>query len=425
MTEPDVTAGGADEGAPTFPLHGARFARRPLARWLARWGIALGAALPLTFWSALVLLHPQGTPPPPPAIIALLVTTWLGPLAALGARLLDGKRVPAAEVEVGRDALVLREGDQVTRTLARAQIEQGIELRSEHETAVLTLKGGEEVVLALDGEGSASAFLDACRIGPGERRAVFRWRRTFESILGALAGFGLPLGLFVLAPSTPLLSLACPLFAGLPWLLGLVLGRTVAERSIEIGSEGLVARGRLRTVLARFADLKDVTHDASPAGGSLVLSFRGGRVERVLLDPDDPRIAEAIVARLAEARAHAARIEGAERLTALLAETTTFEGLRATASDLLNAAIGFRDGAVTADEVQALLHDPNATAKQRIAAALALAGSDGSGPARVRVAAENVASPKLRVALEAAASQELDEAMLDAAEAEETRARAR
>lgn len=415
-TAANEAAAHAEHSVTTFSARSVAESGGRLSRWLGSWGIGLGAAIPLAFWTTLVVLHPHGSPPGPLELFALFASTWLGPLAALASRFVGRKRLPACELRVKADHLVARSADARELSWARSEIAQGVELGEGK--AALELRSGARVEIALEGR-DASRVLDAIGLGPTERRAVFRWRGGLDVVVGAIGGMAIPLALLFLAPSVPLGALVCPILSGAPWLLAGWLGGTVSQRSIEIGADALVARGRLRTVLARFADLVDARAIDGALPGRLELVFRDGRREKVLLDPEDVSIRAAVLARLETARAGAAARPEGQRLAELLANAgKSFADLRAMAARLLVSSVGFRDATVTETEVAALLDDPQATAEQRIAAAIALAARDGSGRARVRVAAESCASPKLRVALDAAAEGTLDDAMLEEAEME-------
>lgn len=416
------------DGELRFPVHRSQVRGTSIARALRTWGTALGVVLPVSMVVALAVAFASAHAPPQPLILLLMGTTWLGPAARMIARLVDrGRRF--AELRVEGDELVLTRADGIERRIARSALSQAYESYDAEagvSAVTLTLGSGEEITLALANDGlvpRAPAVLAALKLDPGRRATVFRWRRTFEVLLGGVAGIALLVGLFLAMPSTPMMAITCPIFAGLPWLVGTLLGSAVGERSITIGAESIVARGRIRTTMARFADLKDVER----IDRGLVLKFVDGHTETILLDPDDLKIAQDVQTQLREARARAARSPETARLAALLTEAgDTFESLRDTAAKVLTAATGFRDGAVSPAEVQAVLDDPNATATQRIAAAIALANAPGDeAPAqreRIRVAASGVASPRLRVALDAAAEGTLSEDALREAEEEEVEA---
>jgi|GEM_PF-2116114 len=434
----DEESGEASESKLRFGVRSVQRRGGPVARWLRRWGVGLGAALPLGLWTAIVFQFASGQPPPEAAIVALIASSWLGPAAALAARLLDGRKVRADVAEVEHGQLTLRAEGEPVRTVARSEVKQGIYLFPKDDASgsvtSLQLASGEELAIELDDTrardgGLALQLLDALGIGAADRRAVFEWRRTFDTLLVGIGGIAALLGLFFLVPSKALLVLVCPILSGLPWLLAWFLGKTAARRRIEIGADGLRAQGRLRTVIARFADLKDVRRvnvQVGKRGQGIVqhlleLSFHDGRTERVLLDPDDEGIAVAVVARLNEARDAAASGRGSAHFAGMLERAGhSFESLREAAEALLNSAVGFRDGAVTEAEVESLLRDPNATAQQRIAAAIALRAQEWpDGKERIQEIAESVARPRLRVALDAAATGELDEAAWAEAREEE------
>ena len=75
---------------------------------------------------------------------------------------------------------------------------------------------------------------------------------------------------------------------------------------------------------------------------------------------------------------------------------------------------GYRQTATRDEDLWRVVEDVSAPADARAAAALALR-SAADAPARLRVAAEAVASPHLRIALETAADREAEDAALDEA----------
>jgi hypothetical protein len=73
----------------------------------------------------------------------------------------------------------------------------------------------------------------------------------------------------------------------------------------------------------------------------------------------------------------------------------------------------FREAPPTHDELARILDDAHATEEHRAAAAVALAATGNEGKARLRVARDATADPKLRVAIDAAISDD-DGALADA-----------
>jgi hypothetical protein len=126
---------------------------------------------------------------------------------------------------------------------------------------------------------------------------------------------------------------------------------------------------------------------------------------------------DAVIARLLEAKAaFDMRTSGAD-VSALLGKgTRTRDEWREALDKLRSAEGGYRQAVVRDDDLWRVVEDPSAPDDARGAAAVLLRRSlDDEGRARVRVAAEATASPKLRIALDAAAGEkdETVEAALD------------
>jgi hypothetical protein len=115
---------------------------------------------------------------------------------------------------------------------------------------------------------------------------------------------------------------------------------------------------------------------------------------------------DAVQARIAEAHAAFLAHASAADVSALVAKgTRTRDEWLSALAKLRDAQAGYRDAAVRDEDLWRLVEDPSAPADARGGAAMLLRRSlDDEGKARVRVAAEATASPKLRVALDAAAS---------------------
>jgi hypothetical protein len=131
---------------------------------------------------------------------------------------------------------------------------------------------------------------------------------------------------------------------------------------------------------------------------------------------DDGR-ADLVAERIREALESARRGDPAQDV-ALLARNAREIGVWVRALRAVAAgAVDHRTAPIPEDRLWRIAEDPNASPTARAGAAVALTPSlDDAGKARIRVAADATASPKLRVALEAAA--ETDEAALEHALAE-------
>jgi hypothetical protein len=87
---------------------------------------------------------------------------------------------------------------------------------------------------------------------------------------------------------------------------------------------------------------------------------------------------------------------------------------------LLGEASGYREGSLSREDLLRVVESPAAPVERRLGAAMALS-ADGAceDRARIRVAAEACANPRVRIALAQAASGEIDEAALEEALAAE------
>jgi hypothetical protein len=160
---------------------------------------------------------------------------------------------------------------------------------------------------------------------------------------------------------------------------------------VAVGIDGVRVYGTSRT---RFFAYKSID-DARVEGGDVVLVRKDRVVLRLQLHGEDATRRDAIVARI---QAHVAdardtRAAGAQRFV----ETKTRE-------EVARAAMGggdYRAPSVTRDQLWQLVEGPTTDANARTAAAEALARAIEPGEqARLRVAAERCAEPRVRVALE-------------------------
>jgi hypothetical protein len=115
----------------------------------------------------------------------------------------------------------------------------------------------------------------------------------------------------------------------------------------------------------------------------------------------------AVIARIAEAHAaFRARTPAADVSGLVSRGSKTREEWLAALAKLRDAGGGYRDAVVRDEDLWRVVEDPSASEDARGGAAMLLRRSlDDEGKARVRVAAEATASPKLRIALDAAAGE--------------------
>jgi hypothetical protein len=161
------------------------------------------------------------------------------------------------------------------------------------------------------------------------------------------------------------------------------------------------------------------------------LELTGGRVEIISTASAKQRSRtgvfterrDMILARIREAwQTHRARGPGADVATIVARGTRSLEEWKKALATLESADAGYRQAALREEDLWRVVEDPRASEDARAAAALLLRkGLDEPGKARVRVAAEATASPKLRVALEASISDD-DAAALAALDEVEVKA---
>ncbi len=211
----------------------------------------------------------------------------------------------------------------------------------------------------------------------------------------------------------PLFS-SSPLFVFARWVLYLASIAVVLWPSrVAVGADGLLIRWLAYRRFIRFADVRDMH----------VVERRNRRVARIVLRSGEalelllttrqgaPRSA-ALVERIEEGLL-AARASAGEFLPYLPARAD--KPVRQWLEELRGFGMGMATHRTAAADPEALarvVESAAATPKDRAAAAVALAASDGGVP-RLRVAAEAVAEPKLRVAIDAVAGG--DEAALEEA----------
>lgn len=283
-------------------------------------------------------------------------------------------------------------------------------------------------------EDEALALLRALGLDPGSKRVEFNGSSPlFATFARNMAFVFLSMfGMFVASFALTAMGLRADVFPflGLPawFLLGMLPSKISVgidgvherwlwwKRFVPMSSIMAVERIEERQIKLRLRD-----------GGEHTL-FTSMRRNNRIRNPYTKAHGDAIQARITEARAAFYERTPAADVSALVAkgERTHAEWLAAL-TKLREAEGGYREAVVRDDDLWRVVEDPSASADARGGAAMLLRRSlDDEGKARVRVAAEATASPKLRVALDAAAG-ETDETLASALEelAEDAEPRAR
>lgn len=252
----------------------------------------------------------------------------------------------------------------------------------------------------VESEDQALELLGALGLDPSRRRARFRRASPLvATVPRQLALFGtlwIAMALIGAAHAATGLALL-PLFAAMALPAG-----------IEIGVDGVLLTWLWRK---RFVPMGEILEIQSEDDRLLLLTLRSGEVVRVYTGI--PRRSQggsgaahhqAILARIVEARRLFREGGAALDAAALVGRQgrSRADWLQALAR-VAGGEGGYREAAVRLENLVALVEDPRAPADARAGAAAVLhAKGDDEARARVRVAAEATASPKLRVALDAA-----------------------
>jgi hypothetical protein len=274
-------------------------------------------------------------------------------------------------------------------------------------------------------EEQAQAMLRALGLDASQKRAEFRT----VSPLAVRQQTGIGVG--AVAMAVMLLSRHFLHAAG-PWpfisILGAFMLLVVFPAKVTVGVDGVLLKWLWQS---RFIPMSDIVTIHAEGPTRIRLELRDGRVEIISTASAKQRgrrgvfteRRDMILARIREAwQTHRARGPGADVATIVARGTRSLEEWKRALATLEAADAGYRQAALREEDLWRVVEDPRASEDARAAAALLLRkGLDEPGKARVRVAAEATASPKLRVALEASISDD-DAAALAALDEVEVKA---
>jgi len=182
---------------------------------------------------------------------------------------------------------------------------------------------------------------------------------------------------------------------------------------VTIASDGVSFETRLGSRFIPFGEIASV--EAKPTGGDMspatdIHMVNGKRIRLYTLIErmGTPGTRDPVLAAL-HTGLTTARVSSRVRVTLARGKRTAVEWLEALrATELLTS--GYRDAAMSLDELVSVVSDATASDETRAAAGVALASStDPEARERLRVATEDVASPHVRVALDASLSGSHDE----------------
>jgi hypothetical protein len=236
--------------------------------------------------------------------------------------------------------------------------------------------------------------------------------RTTYAILAALALA--PVLFLTAALRVPMSDAACG--AALAAYIAAAFGSIAALRRasrIRVGVDGVYVTGAGRARFFAWTGVDDVRAE----GADIVLSRRGRAVLRLQLDRAEVARKDALVARVT-ASLTAAERAGSDPTHASVAHAAS--GDRGLLARSARGAVDYRQPAIKRETLWEIVEGPGAEPSARMSAAGALAAEmHADERARLRIAAEQCAEPRVRVALEALAERAADaEAEEDATTAE-------
>ena len=286
----------------------------------------------------------------------------------------------------------------------------------------VVVTGAKTAMIAVQSAEEATQVIDALGMGVGTHAAKFNV--VAQSALPVFGGMAFGLGLMMLGLFTGLVPLAI-----LGPALALLAPILFVPATVHVGTDGILWKSRFRADLFPFERVRSV----APTKRGILIQLTDGKTVNLPMTSRyslvgyelDEQVA--LLQRIHEARTRRDlapteeatvgwRLDRGERTIADWLASFDAEGA------------AFRDAAIRLEDLLEVLDDRSrAPAKERVAAAVLLAKRGGDEEkARIRVAAEAAAAPKLRVALDAIAAGK-DAAALEEAirEAEEEDAAAR
>lgn len=352
------------------------FAVGALARTLARARVRAGFADPFERARGWMAAHPKAER----AILATPALLWVGTLTLSVSLYIRHWGFHAFDADFAMSATVAGMRATYTACMAAFWCAAAIPAFGVAATTRVAARSLLAPVVALDERAAGEALdriaFDAVAVTTETRAAVLAMAALPLVTLGAASHLG-----------------DTGTIAALGAYVAVALGGAAAFRRasrIAVGADGVYVTGTSRTRFFAYKDLDAVRAD----GTDLLLTAAGKVVLRLQLHGKDATQKDAVLARMSAAieQAHAGASAAEGRVVA-----------SARAGDLARAAAGasdYRVPALTRDQLWTLVEGPEHDRETRTAAARALAttGSEGER-ARLRIAAEHCAEPKVRVEL--------------------------
>jgi len=217
--------------------------------------------------------------------------------------------------------------------------------------------------------------------------------REAQAAVGALAGLSLGMTVWIAALPIATLFRDPRLFAAVAAYIVIAIATATTFRfasRVAVGLDGVLVKGTSKTRFYAYRDLDDV----AVANGDIELRRRGKVLLRLQMHGADAVRREAVTDRI---RTNIARVKAGESaVAAQLVASSSKEALSRVASGRTD----YRAATLSREALWALIEGPTVDAESRRAAAEALATTnDDHERARLRIAAEHCADPRIRVAL--------------------------
>jgi hypothetical protein len=361
------------------------------------WALSCLASMPAIAVAVALCLDPrpprlvilQGGGDTPCVIFALLFVMFLA--GALVARLTRERHRGALELAMSEGWLRVRAGGRERYALPRAEV--GVAWMPAQDRVEILTVGGDEVTLRFQAGESAARWARALSARARERRA---YPVTIESDERRLARKGLT-PILVLVPALFGLCVGGSGWLVVPTVMVLAYLGMRGSRTLELGADGALFRGRLRKRLLPYRDISAATlwRTTPSSHPQLAVLLADGR--HVTLGPMSYSRRVLVAALLTEgvsmARAGAA---AAERELSPLAQCDG-ESHERWAQRLLETTRGggYRARALDPEMLLDVMRNPAADVVERIAAAIALRGAP-HGARSIRAAAEVTIDPDVK-----------------------------
>lgn len=395
-------------------------------------GLVWTVLAPIALTAIGKLVGPGGGPPPYLGLIlfALCAVGWVG-----AAAIFRGATQRPAKVDVDGEGLSLTVGSE-KRAIPFRAIESTVDVEGDgaKEHLDLRLVDGESLRVHFASASNKRAVSEA--IAAKNKHAAARFRLSTPGSRMLLTASGGMLGMVLAGMISSVFAGALgalgPVFAILLAVVGMIAGGTIIGRTqpeVTIGSDGLaVKRGLAKPRFVPYAELESLsvarrTNTKNAPFWAIELTRRDAAPEVIgSLQANEAELATGLVRGMHKAMAERRGAPDAETAGAALDRRDgSIADWLGELRKLADLGEGYRNAALTEEQLVALLESPTASPQHRIGAAVVLRKREASAD-RIRVAAEAIANPKVRVALEAVADGDAEREELAVREALEEEA---